>query len=109
MPTESSTPVLTSSERNFIDYKLLKIPKSQLLSDIFLRDGMFDFTIYQYPDGVDVNMLDFYKAGADQHTTLYVSQDSLNQTTKYIGEWNKDKREGRGIQVILQKLAGDQT
>lgn len=64
MTAESSSIHPGSSQRYPLDYTQLDIPESRILESIFLRDGMFDFTIYPYPDDVDVNMLDFCRAGA---------------------------------------------
>ena len=63
--TESSNKTSSHAEKFPLNYSLLKIPESRLLQSIFLRDGMFDFSTYQYPEGIDVNMLDFNKAGSN--------------------------------------------
>ncbi|CAI2374483.1 unnamed protein product [Moneuplotes crassus] len=100
---------LLSSERSEFDLQLLGIPKSRILEEIFIREGPFDFYVCQYPEGIQVENLDFIKAGESPMSKVYVSTDTEGRTTKYLGEWNGDMREGRGIQVTLNNPAeGDQ-
>ena len=72
----------STDEENYdgisFNYALLEIPANTVTDSIFLRDGVFDFTIYPYPSEIDVASLDYLKAG----TTL-VTEESKG-TTKLI-------------------------
>lgn len=43
------------------NYALLKIPPNRVTDGIFLRDGVFDFSVHPYPKEIDVSLLDFAK------------------------------------------------
>ena len=90
-----------------INYSLLKIPESRILESIFLRDGVFNFSIYPYPSVIDVSKLDFSKEGSTvdiKRPAVYINYDSNNRITKYIGEWNQDKKEGKGVQLTIEQV-----
>ncbi|CAI2374235.1 unnamed protein product [Moneuplotes crassus] len=92
---------ILSSDSSELDLKYLQISLRGAMREAFFRNGPFDFSVHLYPDEVDANSLDFMKSGLNTTSKVYVSTDSLGRTTKYLGEWNGDMREGRGIQVTF--------
>jgi len=62
-----SVSVNSASGFNKFPYKYdsLDIPESMILQNILMRDGVFNFNVYQYPEGVNPEELSFYKQGSN--------------------------------------------